>query len=201
MIDLQKFCATDTDPSPHMRKPSRCADGIVATNGRILICVPDDGRQAEAAKESLAKSFANFKAGLTDPSRFWVDATTIQLPPAVKCGHCHGTGHSYQVKCEDCDGEGEFDHGLHTYECKECGGDGFIKTSPHSDGAKKVECYECDGTGEGFQAVPAGQAHFQRRYLHLIQQLPNCRLGTMGGTGTALFTFDGGWGALMPVRV
>lgn len=48
MIDLQKFCATDTDPRPHIRRPTRCAEGIVATNGQILICVPDDGRECDS---------------------------------------------------------------------------------------------------------------------------------------------------------
>ena len=51
--DLQKFCATDTDPRAHIRKPTRCAEGIVATNGQILICVPDDGRECDSTKDTI----------------------------------------------------------------------------------------------------------------------------------------------------
>lgn len=202
MIDLQKFCATDTDPRPHIRKPTRCADGIVATNGQILICVPDDGRECDSTKDTIAAQVAKFHHGLMgEDERRWFDVTAIALPPKVICTYCGGKGYSYQVDCEDCDGDGEFDHGQHTYCCKECDGEGSIKTSAASDGAKKYTCAHCAGTGEDFQAVFVGGTHFRRRYLAMLADLPGCRIGlSVEEPGTAVYRFDGGWGALMPCR-
>lgn len=195
-IDLQKFCATN-DPRPYLLAPWRCAEGVGATNGHILICVSDDGGQYADVKDNIAPVVSKFKAGLSDPARLWFDAASLVLPEPVKCRHCDGTGYTYEDDCDECDGEGEFMHGSHFYDCKECDGSG--KIDGHGSGEKK-SCWSCSGTGEGFAAVKVGQATLQRKYLSMLAHLPGCRIGTLGANDAAVFTFDGGFGAVMCCR-
>lgn len=200
MIDFKKYCATSGDIRNHLQTPTRCAEGIIATNGHILICVPDDGQEHyPATKESIAETVAKFKSTIGDPDRQWVYAKAIHLPEPIKCRHCDGVGYTYETDCEDCDGDGEFEYGSHTYECKNCEGSGKIESHKGSP-EHKQECYSCDGTGQGFQAVAVGRTFLQRRYLAMLAELPECRLGTIGYSEAVAFTFDGGWGMVMPCR-
>jgi hypothetical protein len=61
-------------------------------------------------------------------------------------------------------------------------------------------CQVCGGAGESSLKVAIGNAFFQRRYLALLAALPACSIETCGELGLAKFTFDGGYGFLMPVR-
>jgi hypothetical protein len=197
-MDITKFCATDADYREHLRTPFHCSEGIAAANGHVFVCIPDDGGSYPAVVDSMKGSAAKFKAYIGDAGRQWFDAASIQLPERVACPHCDGVGHLYEEDCDDCDGEGSFQHGSHWYNCKECEGSGKVKTT--TSGGKKETCWSCGGTGEGYKAVLVGGSYIQRRYLVQLAELPGCRLGVLGGLDAVSFTFDGGWGVVMPCR-
>lgn len=192
-IDITRFCATTRDPRKDIHTPFRCPGGIVATNGEILICMNDDGGEYQDATEQTKGYAARFKAYINDPKREWVDAASITLPDALPCPDCNSKGHTFEDECDECDGDGEFRHGSHWYECEECNGSGKVAATT---------CSRCKGSGEDFQPIHVGNTAFQRKYLALIVGLPDCRLGLpVTPLKTTVFTFTGGFGAIMPVRV
>ena len=124
----------------------------------------------------------------------------IALPAHEACRHCKGQGLAWEKACPECDGKGEFLHRTHWYECKGCTGGAVVSCPPTASGAKAVPCESCQGSGEAFQSVVVARALFQRRYLAMLADLPNCSLQPDGADGAAKFTFDGGYGFLMPCR-
>lgn len=79
-------------------------------------------------------------------------------------------------------------------DCDFCHGRGTYYRAP---------CPECSGSGE--ERVPSpvkmGEASFAGFYINKIAALPNCRLSATRAEKVAHFLFDGGEGALMPMRV
>jgi hypothetical protein len=201
-LDLTPFLATEADDREYLRAPWRCTDGVVATNGHVLVCVADDGGQYADAPNGMSESVARFRAYLDEPDRVWTDVASIHLPTIPVCSVCKGVGHTHYVDCDECDGKGEFKNGSHTYECKECNGEGRIRTSRLSDGAKQRPCYACDGSGQGFLIVKVNGVALQAKYLHRLKALPGCSIGTRPSQplDTVVFRFDGGFGAIMPCR-
>lgn len=197
MINLSKFSAR-ADIREYLRQPFRCSEGIVASNGHILVCVADDGGNHPDGPKTMDPPVSKFRMNTGEPGREWFDMSAITLPDREPCTYCGGSGYEHQEDCEDCDGEGEFEHGLHSYDCKACRGTGKVDATPGQ--GEKVACYRCDGSGESQQTVRVGKALLQRRYLARIAELPSARIGTAGSLETVVFTFDGGFGAVMPVR-
>lgn len=196
MTNLQKFCSVN-DIRTHLLAPM-CIPGVgtVYCNGHIAVVTPGDVELTADLPASLIESLnkMNVKrvevtagAGLSIP----------ELPPSNKCSECKGSGRvSGTVECDECDG-GDFRHGSHRYECKECDGSGKIKNRH----APTVGCPSCDGTGDGITAVPVGRSCFQRRYLNLLNELPNVRIfPSIEPMGSGYVTFDGGWGVIMPMH-
>ena len=200
MIDLTPFLATELDQRAYLRAPWRCPDGVCATNGHVLVCVPDDGGQHADAHKGMPEVVAKFRAYLDQPGLVWTEVAGIELPEVPACRACDGKGHNHFVECEDCDGEGNFRHGRHTYECQACDGEGRIKTSEKSVGAKKESCWRCDGTGRGFASASVEGVELQTKYLELIKALPGCVISTSGFSDPAVFRFEGGFGLLMHCR-
>ncbi len=206
-IDLSPFCARPLDPCSWLHSPWRCSEGLCATNGAMLICVPDDGRQVPGepnpAGPAMVTSLKARLAEIEKTDAAWREAKSIALPEKKVCRHCQGVGHRYVKQCNECKGHGEFDHGSHTYECKECNGAGDVTGGPSDD---KMECTSCSGYGEAFVPVlvhsggDEASSYFQRSYLARLAALPKCRICVTGPTDAALFIFDGGWGVLMPCR-
>lgn len=185
VIDLKPFCAV-SDIRQYMLTPFVVDGQTIATNGQILIRVQgvdpaanQDAPIAQSVRALFETVYADF-------------VPLPPLPKAQKCRVCKGAGFIEDADCEDCNGNGEFMHGVHIYECQNCDGTGTVG---------RVQCRgsECDG---GFvrEAVQIGDATFSARYLRLIAALPNARICTDGPQGTAAFVFDGGDGRLMPVR-
>jgi hypothetical protein len=198
-MDLLKFCASSADPRTHMHQPMKVGIHAVATNGHILIRVPIGDRDLPEAAPNITLAIEKMDKGHVAGEP--VDLCSLQLPPKTECPECSGAGHHYWVRCDECDGQGEFWHRNHKYNCLECHGEGRIKVSQHSEGAKLEICWRCDGDGEGFQVVRASHSAFQRRYLALLQTLPGLRLYPgPDAMAVASFTFDGGNGYLMPCR-
>ncbi|MNV70720.1 Chaperone protein DnaJ [compost metagenome] len=132
----------------------------------------------------------------------------IALPeePPETCYRCQGTGFAITEQCEECDGDGRFEHGSHNYDCKDCDGNGehAVPAPQGSPGAE--ECGRCDGEGKLFSRYVDLHADgttykFQEKYLRLIIGLPSPRLFVGADrTEAARFEFEGGRGVLMPCR-
>ena len=84
--------------------------------------------------------------------------------------------------------------------CPTCHG-----TGENEESGYRGVCYPCDGSGElpdlPFTYTKAGPgAYIANRYLRLIAALPNPKIAT-DWLSVCYFTFDGGDGAVMPMRV
>lgn len=197
-MDLNRFCANSIDPRAYLSTPFRDGDNVIATNGHIMVVVPGMAGDFPVAASNMAGMPARFNAATR--SGVLTPLSSITLPDRVPCPVCGGKGHGHEVRCDECDGEGEFKHGSHWYECKECGGDCTKPCHESTPGAVKHACYRCNGFGEAFGRVTVADALFQRCYMALLATLPDCHIETAGPEGTAKFTFDGGYGFLMPCR-
>lgn len=188
---LALFVANEHDPRAFMRRPILRGDWIYATNGHVVVRIPkQDGIEAHET-DSIPKMPAIF-----DDNQREDVAKLPRLPVAEKCYACDGTGHKF--KCQDCDGEGEFDYGRHTYTCKECNGSGQVDNGEEE---YKQPCCNCGGTGDAQQPVQIDNQQFDRRYLEKITQLPGAKFSTHPyPMGTGYFVFDGGEGCIMPMR-
>ena len=203
MIDLNQFCANEYELRTHLQKPWRSAEGIVRSNGAILVCVPDDGGdypEPVADMVTTVEKFLHDWPGVNDP----ISLQSLKIPPLRICHSCHGEGHVWSQRCNECDGEGEFEHGTHIYDCAACD-DGRIVKERHDDceigmDAQPMPCRDCGGAGEFFQSIRLCNADFDRRYLAMIAALPDAKIWPNGSMSGAYFTFDGGHGWLMPRR-
>ncbi len=187
---LKKFCAV-SDIRHYLMAPIRRDGRLFATNGHILVSIPDNP-EIKAGKEgpNLAKFIKEVEEKSFSP-------LVIVLPEPEPCKACINGKVS---KCEDCDGEGCFEHGDFSYECKACECEGF--NYPHL-GDGDMDCPYCDGTGhDPHQTVSVGHTTIARRYCEMMLGLQNCQIWTdeADSTATAYFKFDGGWGAVMPCR-
>lgn len=191
-MDLQKFC--DNDSLRNLDHPFLWNGFIYASNGHIAVRVPDDptiqcGDEsifAQRLEELFEQTFASCaEEGFKDFS--------IILPPLGKCGACGGKGKL--APCPECDGEGSFRHGSHTYECEECDGTGRVE-------GDIVACETCDGTGDGYdEPVIYESTGFNHRYLEWLLELPGIQLCIGDNPGSvAAFRFNGGSGVLMPMH-
>lgn len=187
---LELFVAPQNDPRG-LDKPYRLDGFLYATNGHICIRIEND--------ESIAvgDQFNPQKIARILSTEFGTEYKPLEvnLPPAKVCQACGGAGGAYE--CQECAGDGWFEHGKHDYDCKECDGNGVV-----DEGEKQIECPFCDGHGDELnQPVKLGNTHFNRRYLAILQKLDGIELQCNSGeTDVALFRFKGGVGAIMPTR-
>lgn len=155
---------------PYLNKPFSHGDFSYATNGHIMVRVPRRDDIPEQTKEG------NWNA----PMGALEGATFAPVPhkpvpdiPAAK-----------QVDCLSCDGRGR------EHECPRC----------------KCQCEECGGTGKNMLhpkiSTTLRGGTFDLRYVAMVLDLPNVELMTNKADAEKpmLFKFDGGYGALMPMR-
>lgn len=190
---LQRFVQMETGFRDYLRTPFLLGEFVYATNGHVAVRVPRDGLDYKEIENGKVREIGDLFAKSTRDT--WTDIPT--LPERIPCKHCNGS--AVQVECDDCDGNGEFDHGMHTYECQKCRGSGQVTGRV----GKQQPCNNCDGTGaKSNQPVAVGEASYDRRYLAKIIDLPNIKFSpTLYENGPGYFVFDGGEGLLMPMRV
>ena len=191
MLELLKKFVSRDDPRKYMRSPFTRGEWTYAAIGHIAVRVPKiDG------VEILPDKHAPKLEGLFESACFDACVALPPLPPQEKCQMCNGTGIAYE--CEECDGDGEFEHGSHTYTCEECGGSGQVEYGEKSE----VACRSCGGTGvTRYKPMKVGGSHFDLFYLHLINGLPGAKFSPGAGQmDMARFVFDGGEGILMPMK-
>lgn len=195
---LAKFCKDDPVISS-MATPWSAGEYSCATNGHILCRIPRRGDIPERDDAPRIDSIFDIPA-----PKEWFPLADIVLPALVIkeviCSDCNGVQGEDHV-CPECDGRGlvDFTNSYSDYEvdCKSCDGEGKIH-----------KCEKCNGTGkvviENLQPVQVGSSHFQLRYLLLLKDLPNCKIGPAAPSlslQAARFVFDGGEGLLMPMNV
>ena len=211
-IDLQRYCANDSDYREHLRQPWRAGEWVYATNGHLAVRVPaasfPDARECAKAPVSIGDLFAR-AFDRKDPGDF---RPMPKLQPLVMCSECKGRGRLHSIKCPDCD-DGEFLHGRYSYDCKECkdnpAGPGRLECASGEEGATEAACPSCYGLG--YQswvngAAKVGDAHYSAVYLHMLAELPQVAIcpgepaGTVIRPTAAALSFDGGQAILMPYR-
>lgn len=195
-INLKRFCASTDDDRACLREPWPHKGWMYATNGHIIVRVPAPDHAGTVAEHDIAERAVGIFAKCEADGH----APLPRLALGQKCNVCRGTGHVYTVKCGECD-DGEFQHGSHTYECKECEGTGRAE-STKAGGGEKTTCIGCHGKGYcGFNRVPIGDkgAGYDAVYLSWIRALPNAVFAPGEAEKTAHFKFDGGEGCLMPM--
>lgn len=200
-VDITRFCIAEGlgYPRVYLRRPMQFGDQVLASDGRILVCIP--GRFGhEDAPSHVHNAAHRIEQIIKEVPLTWTPAAAIELPPPEPCAQCDGSGVMYRVDCHECNGEGEFVHGTHTYRCKECDGEGGFVTRHPSQGARAQPCDICEGSGASIQPVTVGEVRVQRRYLAAIAELPGAQVAP-SHEGHLVFVFDGdGWGALAPLR-
>lgn len=96
---------------------------FASTDAHRLILIPKNETKIEFNSherriniESILIPFSIFETSLIiDPERILELYKSIPMVPE-------------SIKCESCNGEGEFDHYSESYECKRCDGDGFYES-------------------------------------------------------------------------
>ena len=210
MIDLQRFCANETDPREHLRAPWRDGQWTYATNGHVCVRVHASVTGPAPVDRIVGKhpdTAALFAKWIDDrPGEFLVMPT---LPAVQACRYCDGRGWHHAAKCPDCI-DGEFKHGDHIYECQNCADEpvaaGWIDTGKQSDPQKP--CEHCIGRGFEMADFEIGDQNWELGYLAWLAELPQLRVRTHYEPtedgdplkDAAAFVFDGGQALLMPKR-
>lgn len=203
-IDLSKF-VDPHDFRPYCREPIRLKDGrVVATDGRTVVCLDSYDGDASALMEAPANidlAIVQHLAGV-DLATQWASVAGLTFPELQACTRCGGSGSMVRRECTDCDGEGEFDHGMHTYECKACDGDGWVENRASTrDDPEAESCTYCGGAGVGGRAVymdvpgmPKGVGADAR----LMLRFP---VDSEFAAGNCVLLRGSGWrGVVMPLR-
>lgn len=88
-----------------------------------------------------------------------------------------------------------------TVRCPECLGAGIVYFETDYN-EYEINCKSCDGTGRMMpkKSMNFHGVLFDQKYLFLLSKLPNCEIGITGPSEISPFRFDGGTGAIMPMR-
>lgn len=195
-IDLVPFTGID-DFRDYLNAPWRRDGKLYATNGHFMIELADDGRDVPAY-DKHPNCTAQFDK--RTPGTF---GALPEIPPAEPCSFCNGKGMCYHEGCPDCDAKGEFQHGMHDYECKRCDGDGWFTFPETPAGEKPSRCAACDGFGEeaGFlYGTKVVDQTFANRLLRVVSRLPDVEVAECSPNDGLWFKFDGGRGLVMSFR-
>ena len=204
MIDIKSFCAIG-DIRDVLNAPFVFENKIVASNGHIMVIVPNDGNNeyAHCPSNFNVKRLIDI---VESPSEWTAcNKSEIVFPEKIVCAECIGSGKLERKECEECDGEGEVDleNDYSTYyglECKSCGGDGYILNK-----STDKTCSVCAGAGnvDGYMsAVEILGLKIQVKYLRLIMDEENLEFAANDEKDMLIYRCGTGIsGAIMSVRV
>lgn len=170
MTDITRFCAINSYRG-WMNKPFRREGFLYATNGHIAVRMPNDALVDVGEGDESGKVIALFEK-CEQAEYTWVAVPRVKA--SKNCTHCDGAGKTSE--CPDCDGKGEFEHGMYDYQCQRCDGAGAV---PPIIGARAYTCEACSGSGiHWHDGADVAHAHYAKKYLHLIaEQFPGAEIG------------------------
>jgi len=190
-MNLLDFCNKD-DPRPYVNKPIRSNGFLYATNGHLFVRVNDD-ESVECADwhvDGICRALdEHIRCSNLENM---VDFSLLNIPEPKKC-NC-GDLDFQDVDCDDCEGVGNFNHGEHEYECKECDGTGKVSV-------KAMPCQTCNNTHTLPDFVKIGENSFNAKYIRLIATLPSVKISTIPVANQHGFVFDGGQGGVVALGV
>lgn len=205
-IDLLRYCAKKGhDPRDYLYAPWIEGDWAYATNGHLIVRVPREACPDAGPRTDRHPKGAHLFEKYIDK----IAGEFVVMPPQPKpdtCGVCRGTGVVFANPCPDCK-DGEFDHGDHTYECKNCeyspAGPGYIGSD--STEGEGVTCGNCNGRGvvdKTFCSVKVLGASLDPIYAWWMSLLPQVRVRAKPDDSTVpvAFIFDGGQALVMTRR-
>ena len=194
MVDLKEFCSIDA-ARVNITTPWNDGEYALATDGMMIIRVPRQEGLPERGAEPFMRP--DYRCVIKVPA----GAEYVTEFPVVKefeenCRECGGSG-SDQIDCDDCSGKGEV-------ECECCGQD---TDCDNCDGTGKIGdpnkvCAECNGAKTFAKRIhKIGDSHFQSLLIDRVKDLTGIRIANVGDMTPAHFIFDGGDGAIMPLRM
>lgn len=190
---LLKFC--EKGNVRHLDKPFNDDKYTYATNGHICLRI-EKQPEFDLIDEKQPKHLSSIIESL-DKNNL-VEINNLPLLEKENCTNCNGVG-SFK-ECQYCDGDGHLECYLgHEHDCEECEGKGTINENGN------IECVTCKGSGEKYKELyyKIGCRYINAYYARLIASLPNSKISVSGKESdpkALYFEFDGGCGAVMPVR-
>lgn len=136
-------------------------------------------------------TLVNFPAGPT-----WYDIPA--LPPAPVPETCPRCGGQKRRECDACESTGTATFELWHKAIRYTADD----TCPVCNG-EAGDCRKCESKGTitpKESPIEIGPAIFNPAYLRILATLPGCQIAPVDGFCPAVFRFDGGSGAVMPIR-
>jgi hypothetical protein len=170
-VDLLPFCGASPKRA-YFARPVTAGEFTYATDGVIILRVPRG--DAEPTKDlpeiALEKPFEGIEAAGFEPLLTKRKLPAAPEPKKVECYACEGS--KTEHGCPNC-----------TCPCERCGGTGEV-----TDIDEKV-------------STTVRGVTFDLRYVLLMLSLPGVEVATKADKDKPLlFRFDGGIGALMPMR-
>ena len=192
---LQSFAAIK-DIREYLNQPFRVGDFAVASDGNHLIAIHDPENTYQLADvnvESVTKHITRLIEDAQLKTNYRA-LTDIAWPEDKPCTFCHGSGMD-EGECPDCDGRGWFHNGKHRYECEECKGTGNVEPQP---------CVICNGRGKVSGQITLDGRLFNASYLKKFSVIDGAEIALAvtppDRHDPAHFRFNGGVGAVMPMR-
>lgn len=194
--NFKAFAADESGVRSYLRGPIAIPSGIAYTNGHIaVISLGAKDESAFLADDFLKNALEDIAKNCASANTNWLACPEVEAG-LTECKDCNGTGKS--DACPECGGSGsiEVDTDFHTYEvdCKTC-----ETQSDH-------KCIQCYGRGFGgrmakhpevlLSGVPVNPAYVKKIFDNLVNPV----LAPRFIANLVLFKFDGGVGALMPLR-
>lgn len=202
---LRRFCAAHGDTRKQLRQPWICGDGVGATDGSILVYLPET--TSEKYRPVYGKLFnvvERFERKYK-PAGDGILVADLQLPPMKHCNSCGACGFVIASACTECAGAGRFNHGSHVYGCRNCRASGVHRApavGQNSTAAGRETCPDCKGEGEFSMSIPVPvfDGFIRKRYLSMLRDLKGCVLYACADATQNVypFRFDGGRGWVMP---
>lgn len=204
---LLPFCGRN-DHRAWLNQPWTLGGMRCATNGKVLVVLDTvDATKPDTPGLPQPDQLRKLVAQTMDAAGPWHPIEPVQFDP---CSQCEGSGKVRSKECPDCDGDGEFWHGNHTYDCRECEGTGWLIGGPDDD---EIDCPSCGGTAVadgGWQPewIKGGKWPYPpkawgigHRPLSLIRKLAGVEFCKVDDVEQGIpFRFTGGRGLVMPRR-
>jgi len=186
-----------------------------ATDGQIIL-VTNENSDFEQAPERVPEVLKDFSE--TPEISHGLPMPRFTQKEEEPCLECLGSGKS--LVCPECEGSGNltFSTSYNEYEvdCDTCNGAGRIQMRS-AEFEKALECEECGGKGSTFPETPvllarneagkslclnSGILHRMKENLENILFYPsqNRQEENNFSYSPVKFTFEGGWGVIMPIR-